>query len=338
MTKNLSLEEKAEIRAFLEMGKMQVDIAKKYQKSQSTIARLVKKIRETGCLNRKAGSGRKRSLNQYDLNYLEKIIKINPHLGSKKIAENMLKDRKKEVTESTIRRYLIGMGLKGRISCRKPLLSKKHIKARLEWAKKRYNWTKEDWKKVIWSDETKINLFGSDGRRYVRRRDGTRLLSKNLTPTVKHGGGSIMLWGCFNYKGIGELHIIKGTMDRYVYTKILNTSLKRSIDKFDLDRFIFQQDNDPKHTSAHTKNYCAENNIDVMDWPSQSPDLNPIENLWHIFKENVAKRLPKNLKHLEELCKEEWKNLDTKLIEKLVLSMKNRCREVLDAKGGHTSY
>lgn len=77
--------------------------------------------------------------------------------------------------------------------------------------------------------------------------------------------GSIMLWGCFNYKGVGELHIIKGIMDRYMYTKILNTSLKRSIKKFDLDEYTFQHDNDPKHTSAHVKQYLLEKSIDVID-------------------------------------------------------------------------
>ncbi|KAG0442380.1 Transposable element Tc1 transposase [Dictyocoela muelleri] len=142
------------------------------------------------------------------------------------------------------------------------------------------------------------------GEQYVRRKDGTRFNLKNLRPTVKHGGISIMLWGCFTYSGVGELYLIDIIMDKFVYTRILNTALKKSINDLRLDNFIFQQDNDPKHTSDHVKKYLTNNKIVTLDWPSQSPDLNPIENLWCFLKRNVAKRNPKNKRNLVEICRE----------------------------------
>lgn len=338
MVRKLSMEEKSEIKALLDIGIKQSFIAEKYKTSASTVSRLKLKISETGTVNRKIGSGRKSSLDKWDMIFLENTVRLNPKLGSRKIALILEKQRSKTVSSSTVRRCLTNMGYKGRISCKNPFLSKKNTISRLSWAREKYNWTNEDWKKVIWSDETKINLFGSDGKHYVRRKDGSRLQLKNLTPTVKYGGGSIMLWACFNYHGVGELYIIEGKMDRFMYTRILNTSLKKSLRDLGLQEFIFQQDNDPKHTSKHVTEYFNTKNVNVMDWPSQSPDLNPIENLWHVLKINVSKKNPKNIKHLVEVCKEEWKKLDPNMIKKLVLSMNKRCREVLDAKGGHTSY
>ncbi len=71
--------------------------------------------------------------------------------------------------------------------------------------------------KVLWSDETKIKLFGINSTRRVWRRRNAAYDPKNTIPTVKHGGGNIMLWGCFSAKGTGQLHRIKGTMAGAMY-------------------------------------------------------------------------------------------------------------------------
>ncbi len=95
-----------------------------------------------------------------------------------------------------------------------PLLKKAHVQARLKFASD----SEENWVKV-WSDETKIQLFGSNSTHLVwrRRRSNAAYDPKNTIPTVKHGGGYIMLWGCFSVKGTGQLHRIKGTMDGAMY-------------------------------------------------------------------------------------------------------------------------
>ncbi len=114
------------------------------------------------------------------------------------------------ITKKTIGNTLRREGLK---SCKVPLLKKAHVQARLKFA----NDSEENWVKVLWSDETKIQLFGINSTRRVWRRRNAAYDPKNTIPAVKHGGGNIMLWGCFSAKGTGQLHRIKGTMDRAMY-------------------------------------------------------------------------------------------------------------------------
>ena len=135
--------------------------------------------------------------------------------------------------------------------------------------------------KVLWSNETKMELFGINSTRRVWRRRNAAYDSKNTIPTVKHGGGNIMLWGCFSAKGTGQLHRITGTMDGAMYRQILGENLLPSARALKMGRgWVFQHDNDPKHTAKATKEWLKKKHIKVLELPSQSPDLNPIENLW----------------------------------------------------------
>ena len=94
-----------------------------------------------------------------------------------------------------------------------------------------------------------------------------------------------------------------------------------------------QQDNDPKHTSRVAKDFLAENRITVIDWPSNSPDLNPIENMWQIVKNNVEKRMPQNVAELKQFMTEEWEAIPQETVNNLVRSMKKRCNLVLEKNG-----
>ena len=110
------------------------------------------------------------------------------------------------------------------------------------------------WENVLWSDETKVELFGHNSKRYVWRKNNTVHHSKNTIPTVKHGGGSIMFWGCFSSAGTGALVKVNGIMNSSQYQSILAQNLQASFRKLKMKRnFTFQHDNDPKHTSKSTK-------------------------------------------------------------------------------------
>lgn len=119
---------------------------------------------------------------------------------------------------------------------------------RLEWAKNHAGWSLQQWRTVIFSDESKFNLFGSDGIQYVRRKSGERLSDQCLKKTVKHPAGQ-MIWGCFSYHGIGEMAFIKGTVNAEVYKKILKDHLFPSIEMHFLsaESVIFQDDSAPCH-------------------------------------------------------------------------------------------
>ncbi|EIE81728.1 hypothetical protein G6F49_013340 [Rhizopus delemar] len=106
------------------------------------------------------------------------------------------------------------------IKKKKPLLTEKHKKARLTWAKKHQYWTVHDWRRVIFSDETKINIWGSDGCKYYWKRKFDHLQPHHIDVTVKHGGGGLMLWGCITNEGPGyACQIYNGTMNSEVYQK-----------------------------------------------------------------------------------------------------------------------
>ncbi|CAM4721734.1 unnamed protein product [Leuciscus chuanchicus] len=206
-------------------------------------------------------------------------------------------------SKSTITAVIHQLGLYGRVARRKPLLSARHMKAHLKDSKMVIN-------KILWSDETKIELFGLNSKRYVWRKPGTAHHLSNTVSTVKHGGGSIMLWGCFSAAWTGRLVAIEGKMNVAKYRDILDEKLLQSALDLRLGRrFTFQQDNDPKHTAKITKEWLHNNSVTVLEWPSQSPGLNPIEHLWRDLKMAVHQRLPSNLTELERICKEEWQRI-----------------------------
>ena len=124
--------------------------------------------------------------------------------------------------------------------------------------------------KILWSDETKMELFGLNAKCYVWRKPG-------FIPMMKHGGGSIMMWGYFSEAGTGGLVRIKAKMNKAKYREILDENLLQSAQDFRLGKmFTFQQDNDPKHTAKTTQEWLQDKSLNVLEWPSQSPDLNPI--------------------------------------------------------------
>ena len=130
---------------------------------------------------------------------------------------------------------------------------------------------------------------------------------ENTIPTVKHGGGSIMLWRCFSSAGTGKLVRIEGMMDDAKYREILEGNLFQSTGDLRLGRrFTFQQDNSPKHTAKATLPSFKGKHLIILEWLSQSPDLIPIENLWYDLNIAVRQWNPSNLKELEQIGLEEW--------------------------------
>ena len=223
------------------------------------------------------------------------------------------------------------------------MLKAVHRQKRLKFAHTHANWTVEDWKRVLWSDETKINRIGSDGKVYTWKPRGESISDRTTSPTVKHGGGNnLMVWGCMGWNGVGTLVEVVGKMNAEQYCEILEQGLDESFEKLEMTERerIFQQDNDPKHTSKRANQWFSDNNIEVMEWPAQSPDLNPIEHLWvHVKRQmNTYERPPKGVFELWERLAAEWNKIPPETCQNLIESMPRRLEAVIKAKGGHTKY
>ena len=124
-------------------------------------------------------------------------------------------------------------------------------------------------------------------------------------------------------------------MNSNMYCEILQQSMIPSLQKLGC-RAVFQDDNDPKHTSKTTTALLKRLRVKVMDWPSMSPDLNPIEHLWGILKRKVEVRKVSNIRQLRDVVMEEWKSIPLVTCEALVNSLPRTVKAVLDKDGGHT--
>ncbi len=145
--------------------------------------------------------------------------------------------------------------------------------------------------------------------------------------------------GVFQLQGQDDWFAIEGKMNAAKYRDILDEKPSPECSGPQTGRrFTFQQDNDPKHTAKITKEWLHNNSVTVLEWPSQSPDLNPIEHLWRDLKMAVHQRLPSNLTELERICKEEWQRIPKSRCEKLVASFPKRLMAVLNQKGASTKY
>ena len=142
-----------------------------------------------------------------------------------------------------------------------------------------------------------------------------------------------MVWGVLSIKGQISCHSFRRIMDGPYYVQILEDSLlDRTRAQFG-HRWRFQMDNDPKHTSNVAQQFLDQEVLETIDWPSNSPDINPTENLWSVLERNVDKQKPANIDELEEFLNQEWENIELSTLINLVLSMKTRCLAIIELKG-----
>ncbi len=326
-TKELSKDTRKKIVDLHQAGKTESAIGKQLGVKKSTVGAIIRKwktYKTTDNLPR-SGAPRKILWGQNDHKNCEQ--KSQNHTGD---LVNDLQRAGTKVTKATISNTLRRQGLKSCSARRVPLLKPVHVQARLKFVREHLDDPEEDWENVIWSDETKIELFGKNSTCRVWRRKNAELHPKDTIPTVKHGGGNIMLWGCFSAKGPGRLICVKERMNGAMYREILSENLLPSARALKMKRgWVFQHDNDPKHTARATNEWLRKKHFKVLEWPSQSPDLNPIENLWRELKVRVAQRQPQNITALEEICMEEWAKIPATVCENLVKTYRKRLTSVI---------
>ncbi len=148
-----------------------------------------------------------------------------------------------------------------------------------------------------------------------------------------------MIWAAMSSAGVGPLCFLKSTVNAAIYQEILEHFMLPSADKLygDAD-FIFQQDLAPAHTAKGTKSWFNDHGVTVLDWPANSTDLNPIENLWGIVKRKMRDTRPNNADDLKATVKETWASIPPQQCHKLITSMPRQIEAVIKAKGAPTKY
>lgn len=258
------------------------EISRTLGRPRSTIQSIIDRFGVEKTLRNQPRSGRPQALSARDKAFIVRTVKKDPKTSAPRIASE-LEERGVKVHPDTVRNALKKEGYHGRVARKKLFVNAQNRKKRLAFALKHVNKSNEFWKRVIFTDESKYQIFGSDGRKFVWRKANTEVDPKNLTPTVKHGGGSVLVWGAMSAAGVSNLCFIEGIMDHKMYINILKTNLAPSATKMGLDNnFIFMQDNDPKHTAHNTKLWILHRVPQHLQTPPQSPDINPIEHLWEV--------------------------------------------------------
>ena len=156
------------------------------------------------------------------------------------------------------------------------------------------------------------------------------------------GLGEVMLWGCMTMQGIGYACRIDGKMDAELYTKILDDEFLSTLEYYGISysNVIFQQDNEPKPTTCLATKWFASKDIEVLQWPPQSPDLNPIEHLWQHLKRKLSsyETEPISITDLWNRVETEWNLIPPQVCLNMIESMPRRVAAVLKSKGSHTKY
>ena len=192
---------------------------------------------------------------------------------------------------------------------------------------------------VLFTDESRFTLERSDGRARVYRCSDERYTDACVKQTDRFRGGWVMVRAGINYNRKTNLVIINGNLNAQRYRdEILAPVVIPYVNAN--PNAIFQQDNARPHTARLTTQYLQANNVDVMEWPSKSPDLSPIEQEWDLLDRRVRQRpvQPQTLRQLQHALVQEWNNIPMDVIRRYKRSMRRRCRAVIQSAGGHTRY
>ena len=314
-------------------------IGEKHGISHSTAQYIYKRYMQHKTLDSLPRSGRPGISNERDRRALVNLVKKNRRLSSNELSLSWQLSNGRRASARTVRRITRNEGFEWKLATKKPRLNKKSKKKRLDFCKRYQNWSETNWQRVFFSDEMNIEVDDRKCRPMLRRKRNEKYLEECVQESTRKGSGSIGIWAVLTYQGVLFFHLYEGRLDAERYIDILGNCLLPAIDFFrSEDKIIFQQDNAPCHRARIIKDWFEENEVDLLEWPAYSPDLNCIENLWSWLDKKLAKIEIENLDQLRTEVSRLLQNVPIDICQNMINSMPNRLKMCRDAKGGHTRY
>lgn len=304
-----------------------------------------RKYLETGSTSNKSKSGRPSKVNDRGKRAILRTAIKSRRMPLNEVANVLGLD----ISPSTMRNVLGEAGYHWRVAKKVPYLTKAHKMAKKYWAKKYRGWGMKQWGKVSFTDECYVYLGDGRGRIYVTRRPGEELKEDCVVPSFKQSSVRVMVWGAIMLGQKGPLIVLEypggkgsGMNSQRYQEQVLNGVFVDFHARMRAAKgeIIFQQDNASSHTSKSTKNWFATRGISLLYHPPSSPDLNPIEPVWHELKKRLRAlpHPPNTLQQLKSAVLQIWEELPIEDIDKHIRRMPDRVEAVLAAKGGHTKF
>ena len=325
---------------WLQEGISAREVGRRLGVSDSVIRRLRERFQATGSAEERARSGRPRATSRRDDRSIVLAALRNRTVTARTLRGNLRHAVNVNVSETTIRRRLHESHLRSRAAAVRLPLTPRHRQARVAFCRRQQPWTRQQWGRVLFTDESRYTLSHSDGRRRVWRRPGERFIDACVQERDQYGGGSVMIWGGFHLHGRTPLYHIQGNLTGVRYRdEIVRPHIIPTLQAIGQGA-VLQDDNATPHRARVVTNFLQQQQVTRMDWPARSPDLAPIENLWDILGRRLRDNHPPpaDVHQLLHLLQQEWFNIPQQILRNLVHSMRRRCQECLAARGGHTHY
>ena len=339
-SKQLTPRKKAAVLELRKVGLSHRKIARQLNFSNTAISNFINRVELTSDLNRKVGTGKgNRKSTEDDDDVLEQLSLQDRFRTANELRADWRKSTGVDVSKHTVNRRLLLLDLPAMKPRRKPLLGEAQCQRRLAFATRYHHWNLREWKRVIFSDETWMELFSHQGKQYVRRRQGEEFQPECMVKTIKHPA-KVMCWGGITPDGTTSLIWIDGNCNAAKYIETLGKAkIANFVRKHPHPRPLLMEDGAPCHRARMMQNWHAERGIKILEgWPGNSPDLNPIENVWGLMKKEISRENPTNLDEIKKICLRVWKRLTPEYLTSLFASMPRRMQLCIEANGGSTKY
>lgn len=337
--RHLNRDEQLRAVGMVEAGQTYRGVAEALITSASVICRLMERYRETGDV-RERHTGRTRATNPIQDRFIRLNALRDRSVTAGQIVNQLNQTHNIVVSDQTVRNRLHEFNLHSRRPLRVPPLTRGNRALRLEWAHEHLQWGHQEWSTILFTDESRFGLHPDSRRLRVWRQPGNLERLRAYQEVYSYQGGTVMVWGGIQMGRRTDLVLLDGFVNAASYRDSILQPVVLPYAAEIGPNFQLMHDNARPHTARLVREFLETENINVLPWPAQSPDLNPIEHIW----DSMGRRLfnqQRQFQTREQLFNcliDLWNTTEQEEIDNLISSMPNRCQAVVNARGGHTTY